>query len=99
MKTIRTTAISTEKARSRTQESAFQTVDKTEVFGSLTGAGTARLKFGSSGILLPPIIDAQAALRLPKREWRHPAVTWTRCERRRGVETFWGCCRRRRSTS
>src|ERR1035437_23936 len=53
MKTIRMTAISTEKARSRTQESAFQTLVRArECGGAASGVGV-----GFCGILCYVIID------------------------------------------
>src|ERR1035438_7526507 len=53
MKTIRMTAISTEKARSRTQESALQMLVRTDE----TGCASAGLGVGFSGILCTVIID------------------------------------------
>src|ERR1035437_4239249 len=53
MKTIRMTAISTEKARSRTQESAPQMLLRTDE----TGRVSAGLDVGFSGILCYVIID------------------------------------------
>ena len=55
MKTIRMTAISTEKARSRTQESALQMLVRTdETGGASAGPGVG---VGFSGILCYVIID------------------------------------------
>src|ERR1035441_3202047 len=67
MKTIRMTAISTEKARSRTQESALQMPVRT--VGD--GAASAGLGVGFSGILCYVIIDALTRCSVAGPQGRH----------------------------